>query len=412
MTPPNVNSSLDVFLNFDFAHADKSSKKLGVAKNGEGIYDLVSLSEDDKKAVKDCKPSFSFKKVVKLILKHQEIWLDETQEQKPQLELQLAWLSRKVVEYNRQNIKHPLGYKNPARWRLTVSIIFPNAFETKYKNLIRTKQLKTSFHIDRLATQNSIHVKCQKICKKTVPLKVFCMEQNCQKIHSIKITAWDLFKKLPYTNINMDTESEELFLPLDKPAQDQTIIIEGKEGEASILEKLINSLHAVTRASNISSNKLTYMNNPLGSPRIIPRDDMYAYAMINNTQQHPHHKHHHQTCHTPQPSSQQPSSSGQTGGSVSIQPSSNTPHRLIHQPSNTRQSSSSVTSHHPSYTSHHSSHSYSTPPSSSSTHHSSHSHNNSFNSVGSHHSISSQPSSFGGGMSFGGGGDGGHHHHH
>lgn len=260
MAEPSVISSLNVFLNFDFAHQDDPALYLGVAKNQEGLPYLITLSKHDKQVKKECNASLSLKNVVRFILRHQEALFQESGHRQHRLEYQLAWLERKIKQRNDEPLKREVVFENPSRWKLIVKIIFPNAFEEKCQQLILSKNFQMHIPFDRLTTQKYIHDKIWSIVRQDFQLKVKCTLNKCCVIHNIQVNASDLFRSFVYGHESLNKEPYEPFLSLDQPGDNEALEIKGLEGDNDLLKTLIQGLHQTTRVLS-SSSKGTLSNS-------------------------------------------------------------------------------------------------------------------------------------------------------
>jgi hypothetical protein len=286
MADPNVHSSLNVFLNYDFDHQIDHANRLGVAKREDGTSYLVSLSKTDKQALKEIKASLSLKKVVEFILNHQNIWLQEIKDQRPKLEYQLAWLERKVQERNQAPLKRDINYQNPARLTLNIKIVFPKAFNEEQQKQILTKEWTQQYTFDRLATQKNIYKLCNQAIKGNFVLKMTCSSENCKNTHKIRIIATQLFKKFSLLGDSPTKDSHELFFPIEKEGNEATLSIEASQGQESLLSKLVKALHESAKATNNSSNS---KSTPI-------YDASYLLAASSDNHHHSSSSSHHHSC--------------------------------------------------------------------------------------------------------------------
>lgn len=275
MADPSHYSSLDVFLDFDFTSQHAPVKYLGVAKSEDHDPYLIALDKHDKQTKKKHHATLALKNVVRFVLKHYDSWMQECGERLPRLEHQLAWLERKVKERNIEPLKRDIDFKNPARWKLNVKIIFAEAFDAHCQELLISKYFQSTIPFDRLTPQKTIHDICWRITQQELPLKVKCMLNKCCVLHTLQVCPAELFTYFIYEHESLSKESSAPFLSDEEPGEHQTLTIEAKTGNTALLLDLIQNLHQSTRALKSSSRN---SNANSQSSRISSSSSSYQHA--------------------------------------------------------------------------------------------------------------------------------------
>lgn len=214
-------ASLEVFLSYDFKNEKK--KRIGIKTGNNNEKTLVLFSK------KTSKINDSLTKIAHLVTKNLEEW-NQKKETLNLLELQCAWLERKVEEHDAKTEKKKIDFKNPYGWILTLRLSFAQSDQIK----ILSEDCKKKYYFDRLTTQGDV---------RNIVIKFIDGAVVSYQLKNKSDTLSDKANKI-FSEFNKDKkpsikeDSVEPFLSIDNPGEDQEIKVTAEKLKQSILKEL------------------------------------------------------------------------------------------------------------------------------------------------------------------------------